>query len=50
MALKENTVWELIAVAIFGYQGILVSQCAADVLSAALALGLYRLCFRKPGG
>ena len=40
----------LIAVAIFGYQGILVSQCAADVLSAALALGLYRLCFRKQGG
>ena len=40
----------LIAVAVFGYQGILVSQCAADVLSAALALGLYRLCFRKQGG
>ena len=40
----------LIAVAIFGYQGILVSQCAADVLSAVLALGLYRLCFRKQGG
>ena len=40
----------LIAVAAFGYQGILVSQCAADVLSAALALGLYRLCFRKQDG
>lgn len=39
-----------IAVAVFGYQGILFSQCAADVLSATLALGLYRLCFRKQGG
>ena len=40
----------LIAVAVFGYQGILVSQCTADILSAALALGLYRVCFRKQGG
>ena len=39
-----------IAVRIAGYKGILVSQCAADVLSAVLALELYRLCFRKQGG
>ena len=40
----------LIAVRIAGYQGILVSQCAADVLSAALALLLYRRCFRRQDG
>ena len=32
----------LIAAACFGYQGILVSQCAADVLSAILALCILR--------
>ena len=31
----------LLAVRIAGYSGILVSQCAADLLSAALALALY---------
>ena len=35
----------LAAVSIAGYQGILFSQCAADVLSAALAMILYRKCF-----
>ena len=40
----------LVAVATAGYQGILASQCAADILSAALALILYRQCFREPGG
>ena len=40
----------LAAVRIAGYQGILVSQCAADILSAALALVLYRVCFPKEDG
>ena len=31
----------LLAVRIAGYSGILASQCAADLLSAALALALY---------
>ena len=39
----------LAAVSIAGYQGILVSQCAADILSAVLALVLYRVCFPKEG-
>jgi len=32
----------LLASALFGYQGILVSQCAADFLSALLAAGILR--------
>ena len=32
----------LIATAIAGYRGFLAAQPAADVLSAALAIGLYR--------
>ena len=39
----------LIAVRIAGYDGILASQCAADVLSAAVALGIYQVCFREQG-
>ena len=37
----------LVAVSVAGYGGILASQCAADVLSAGLALALYRRCFRN---
>ena len=37
----------LAAAALFGYQGILVSQCAADVLSAALAFCILRFCFTE---
>ncbi len=37
----------LTAAALFGYQGILVSQCAADVLSAVLALLILRFYFRE---
>ena len=33
----------LIASALFGYQGILAAQCAADVLSAALAVCILRI-------
>lgn len=35
----------LAAVWIAGYDGILVSQCAADVLSAAMAIGIYVICW-----
>lgn len=37
----------LLAVRIAGYQGFLMSQALADLLSAGLALGLYRAVFRQ---
>ena len=37
----------LIAVRIAGYDGILASQCAADILSAAVALGIYIQLFSR---
>ena len=40
----------LIATAVAGYSGFLASQLIADVLSAALALVLYRVTFRKQPG
>ena len=39
----------LIAVKTIGYEGILVSQFIADILSAALALGLYISIYRYTG-
>ena len=38
----------LLATAVAGYQGFLASQAAADVLSAALALVLYRVTMKAP--
>lgn len=37
----------LTAAVLFGYQGILVSQCTADVLSAVLAFCILRACFTE---
>lgn len=37
----------LTAAALFGYRGILISQCAADVLSAVLAFCILRFCFSE---
>lgn len=37
----------LVAIMVAGYQGFLASQLIADLLSAALALGLYRRILRK---
>ena len=39
----------LIAVWIAGYEGILAAQCAADILSAAVALGIYIICWGNGG-
>ena len=40
----------LIASACFGYQGILVSQCAADLISALLALCILRVILKEKRG
>ena len=40
----------LIAVKLAGYNGILASQFIADILSAALALGLYAALYRTNTG